>query len=68
MTSTIAELANAVAQSFKKPIEVRIAKEAIPNQAPERYVPAVGRALAELNLKQTISLPDAIRRTLLWMK
>jgi len=63
---TIADLARAVARVFKQPIEIKIAREARSNQAPDRYVPAVGRVLADLNLKQTIGLQDAIRRTILW--
>jgi dTDP-glucose 4,6-dehydratase len=63
---TIKDLANLVAKVYKKSLEIRITEKAESNQVPDRYVPAVGRASAELNLKQTISLPEAIRRTILW--
>lgn len=58
---TIRELAGAVAES--NPVTVGQAPTAGP--AP-RYVPATGRARAELGLAQTVALPEAIRRTLEW--
>jgi len=61
---TIAELANMVAQSFQKPIEVRIAKSPAPNIPPDRYVPSTKRAQLELKLKQRINLREAIERTI----
>ncbi|NQT30026.1 MAG: NAD(P)-dependent oxidoreductase [Candidatus Saganbacteria bacterium] len=63
---TISDLAKVVAKVFKKPMEIKIAKQPLSQQPPSRYVPAVGRVLAELNLKQTIGLKDAIYRTVLW--
>ena len=63
---TILELAKLVAEIIRKPVEVRIAKQAIPGHPPEYYVPSLKRVSAELGLKQTIKLSDAISRTILW--
>ncbi|OGW41233.1 MAG: epimerase [Nitrospirae bacterium RBG_13_39_12] len=60
---TIAELANTVAQSFQKPIEVRIAKSPDPNRPPERYVPSTKRAQINLGVRQIVDLRAAIERT-----
>lgn len=65
---TIAELANIVAQSFQKPIEVKIAKSPDPNRPPERYVPSTKRAQIDLGLRQIISLRTAIERTMSYNK
>ena len=62
---TIAELANTVAQSFQKPIEVRIAESPVPNRPPERYVPSTKRAQMDLGLRQFIDLRTAIKRTIM---
>lgn len=63
---TIAELAHKVADLFQPPMEVRIAKKAVPGKATKRYVPSTQRAFVELNLQQTIDLKESIRRTILW--
>ncbi len=65
---TIAELANTVAQSFQKPIEVRIARSPDPNKPPDRYVPSTKRAQLELRLRQIINLRKAIERTVEFVK
>lgn len=65
---TIAELANMVAQSFKKPVEVRIATAPAPNSTPERYVPSTRRAQIELGLGQHINLREAIKRTISYVQ
>ncbi len=61
---TIAELANTVARSFKEPVEVRIAKSSVPNRPADRYVPSTKRAQMELGLRHTVSLKEAIKRTI----
>lgn len=61
---TIAELANIVAQCFKKPIEVRIAKSSTPDSPPDRYVPSTKRAQMNLGLRQIVNLRTAIERTI----
>ena len=63
---TIKELANTLALCFQKPIEVRIANPPTPNRPPERYVPSTKRAREHCNLRQTISLQDGIKRTILY--
>ena len=63
---TIAELAHVVAQSFSPPVTVQIAKDAVPGQPAERYVPATQRAQSELRLRQNINLQESIRRTVMW--
>lgn len=46
--------------------QVRIIGAAVPGQKTLRYVPSTRLAREELNLKETVSLEDAIRRTLRW--
>jgi dTDP-glucose 4,6-dehydratase len=61
---TIADLARRVAAYFR--VEVSIARPPVPGAPPQRYVPATGRAAAELGLKTWIALDDAIERTASW--
>ncbi|MBM4459000.1 MAG: NAD-dependent epimerase/dehydratase family protein [Chloroflexi bacterium] len=72
---TIGDLARAVADCFPATAgrsagslrpEVQIAQAATPGRPAERYVPSVARARHELGLQQTVSLPEAIRRTIAW--
>ena len=60
---TIAELAKVVVSCFHSPIEVKIAKLLGLDKPLERYVPSTKRAQTELGLKQTVSLEEAIKRT-----
>jgi nucleoside-diphosphate-sugar epimerase len=60
---TIGELANLVAQTFTPPTAVQIAKAAVLGKPAERYVPATQMAQVDLGLKQVVSLPEAIWRT-----
>jgi nucleoside-diphosphate-sugar epimerase len=57
---SIGELAELVGAGLK----VEIAGTPVPGRPPERYVPATGRARAELNLREWISLEESIRRTM----
>jgi dTDP-glucose 4,6-dehydratase len=59
---TIAELAQKVAALFGT--EVQTARQAVPGQAPQRYVPSIRRAREELGLEVWINLEEALRRTL----
>lgn len=61
---TIADLAKTVAKVFDQSIEVEIAGKHVAGQKISRYVPAVDRVATELGLKQTISLPEAIKKTI----
>jgi dTDP-glucose 4,6-dehydratase len=63
---TIADLSYTIARCFHPPPEVQIARQREANQPPERYVPAVQRALVELDLRPGISLGEALTRTVRW--
>lgn len=65
---TIAELANIVAHCFQDTLDVKIAKSAIFNAPAERYVPSANRAQAELGLRQTVDIEEAIKRTAIFVK
>ena len=63
---SIRELAETVRSVINPQIEVMLTSVS-PSKAPAtRYVPSVKRAAAELGLRQTVSLEDALRRTLRW--
>ena len=59
---SIAEAARLVAESLAPPVEVRIARSPVPGAAPDRYVPGTARARTELGLRETVPLPETIRR------
>jgi len=65
---TIKELAFKVAEIYKKltgkTVEVIIREEPDPSKPADRYVPSTRKAKTELGLKQTVSLEDAIEKTL----
>jgi dTDP-glucose 4,6-dehydratase len=63
---SILELARAVVQSLNAPIDIHVAKEAIPGVGMARYVPSVDRARRLLGLNETVNLHEAIRRTAAW--
>ncbi|MHB0913512.1 MAG: NAD-dependent epimerase/dehydratase family protein [Armatimonadota bacterium] len=63
---TIAEVANTVANAFQPPLEVVIAKEAVPGKPAARYVPSTQNAQRDLNLEEYIDSDDAVRRTINW--
>lgn len=63
---TIAQLAHVVAQGFDPPLQVAVAQAADPDRATDRYVPSTQRCQTNLNLKTTIDLNAAVRRTLAW--
>ena len=63
---SIAEVAQQVAEQFPQRSAVEILGTTDPQKPPERYVPDISRAKDELGLKETIALPDAIRRTIAW--
>lgn len=63
---TIAELANLVSRSFGNKQLVSIAKKHDPSQPIEKYIPSIQRAFNSLKLKPTISLEDAIMRSINW--
>jgi nucleoside-diphosphate-sugar epimerase len=63
---TIADLAHAIASHFTPSPEVRIARAATTGGAGSRYVPCTARARAELGLATTVTLDEAIARTVEW--
>jgi dTDP-glucose 4,6-dehydratase len=63
---SIRELAEATAREAG--VNVEIAKAPNPSVKPPRYVPSVERARRELGLEILIPLPEALRRTLAWLK
>ena len=60
---SIAETARAVAAVLRSTQPVRIARQPAPGVPAERYVPSTAHARNELNLREWISLQEAIRRT-----
>ncbi len=63
---SLAELAHLVAGLYSPPLAVRIAKDAVPGQPANRYVPATLRAEMELHLSQWVGLLAAVERTIRW--
>jgi len=61
---SIAHLAAAVGEQFRVPVEIQQAST--PGRLPDRYVPSTRRAREELGLSESVSLPEAIRRTARW--
>lgn len=61
---TIGELAKTIAMAFQPKVEVQIIGQPILGKPVERYVPLTKRAQQELNLKETIALPDMIQKTI----
>jgi nucleoside-diphosphate-sugar epimerase len=65
---SIAEIAQQVADQFQPRMKIEIHGIRNPSAPLERYVPSIKRAGNELALGQTISLPEAIRKTINWFK
>jgi nucleoside-diphosphate-sugar epimerase len=65
---SISEVAAIVASQFEAPPEVRtVGSAASPTGGGgTRYVPSTARAQGELGLKATVTLPEAVRRTIAW--
>lgn len=62
---SIEDLAQLVAAQFGG-LPVEIARVPVPGQAPEQYVPSTQRAQNELGLRQTVSLSEALQKTIHW--
>lgn len=60
---SIEETAHIVARSVSRSIAVKVLGVKNPNQPVERYVPSTRRAKGELKLQQSITLEEAIQRT-----
>lgn len=63
---SVGQLAHVVAGAVEPSVEVRILGGSSVATASDRYVPQTERACWELGLKQTVSLEEAIRRTIHW--
>ncbi|HVA66147.1 MAG TPA: NAD-dependent epimerase/dehydratase family protein [Elusimicrobiota bacterium] len=64
----IAELADAVKSAVNPNLAVHIAQKPRAGAPPEQYVPSTQRAREELGLRQTVDLPEAVRRTAKWLE
>jgi len=65
---SITELAQLVAEQFQPKHKFEISSNPDPNKPLERYVPAIVRTRNELNLKQSIDLTNAIKRTIMFYR
>jgi len=63
---SIADVAREVAATVNPPVPVHVAQRPTLDASPLRYVPSTLRARSELGLTETVSLQDAIRRTVHW--
>lgn len=63
---SIRELAEAVASILRPGLPVLIAKKPVAGQVLAQYVPSTRRAKEQLQLRQSVSLEDAILRTAAW--
>ena len=65
---SIAEAARLTAETLRPGLPIRI--DGTPNPAAplQSYVPAIGRARAELELAVTVPLAEALRRTAAWYR
>jgi dTDP-glucose 4,6-dehydratase len=66
--TSIHGLAQAVSKACEPPTTIAIARSADPTQPVERYVPSTARARNELNLRVSVPLDEAIRRTMAWQR
>lgn len=63
---SIAETARAVSDAINPTVPVHVAQAPFPNEPAQRYVPDTRRAQSELGLRQTVTLSEAIQRTIRW--
>ena len=62
----IAELANRIVRTLNPGLKVEIARDPVPGQLPQHYVPSTRRAQSELGLLERIDLSETIVRTARW--
>jgi dTDP-glucose 4,6-dehydratase len=65
---SIRELALIIQRLVGANSAVQIARQPAPGATPSRYVPSTHRASAELGLKHTVPIEEAILRTTAWIK
>ncbi len=63
---SIADVAHLTAATLRADLPVTIAGTARPGAPMNSYVPSTERARVELGLRETINLPEALRRTAAW--
>ncbi len=63
---SIVDLARLTASTLNPRLRIHIAKQPVEGASPLRYVPSTKRAQQQLNLRQTITLTESIRRTAAW--
>lgn len=63
---SIADLAHTIASTLNPQTAITIANQPTPGQPLQQYVPSTQSAQQQLNLHQTVSLTEAIRRTAAW--
>ena len=63
---SIAEAARLTAETLRPGLPVQIARQPTEGAAMNSYVPSTGRAREELGLRETVNLPEALRRTAAW--
>ena len=65
---TIDQLARCIAQSAGGEVAVNVLEKPASNRIPSRYVPKVSRAREELGLAVWIALPEAVRRSVEFLR
>jgi dTDP-glucose 4,6-dehydratase len=63
---SILEAANLVAGNFSPRPAVSVQKRAVQAFAPDRYIPDTTRARSELGLSESVSLGEALQKTIQW--
>jgi nucleoside-diphosphate-sugar epimerase len=63
---SVCELARQVAACLERPTEIQVAREPVPGQLPERYVPDITRLSAELDLRPRQPVERGLRQALAW--
>jgi dTDP-glucose 4,6-dehydratase len=63
---SIGDLARLTAATLDPRVLVHIARQAVEGSPPSFYVPSTQRAQQQLQLRQTVSLSESIRRTAAW--
>jgi len=64
---TLGELAAIVSRELAPGSGLRVLGTPDPARSPDRYVPDTRRARTELNLRETVPLAEALRRTAAWL-
>ena len=63
---SIGDLGRLTAATLDLQVQVQVARQAVDGSPPLLYVPSTQRAQQELQLRQTVSLSESIRRTAAW--